>query len=302
MKPRTQKLIDRALARFGLQRRRGPLPGQALTRSYAGARLTNLTADWSPAQTTANAELRWNLRKLRNRSRELARNKGVMVKFLSMLAMNVVGAQGIALRVVFDPHGNSTEKRDLELAAEIESAWSEWCRPETCTASGRLSWVGALSHAIRTIGRDGEFLCREIKNPPGNRFGYALHFRDVAWLDEGWNAIASGSGNRILMSVEIDNYDRPVRYWLTRPSSDYLYSELDPRLGARTPVDASEIIHKFLITEDELQTRGVPMVHAAMENIHIAGGHVDAELYASRAGACITDWLKPPADSPPSSP
>jgi capsid protein len=91
MKPRTQKLIDRA----------------------------------SPAQTTANAELRWNLRKLRNRSRELARNKGVMVKFLSMLAMNVVGAQGIALRVVFDPHGNSTEKRDLELAAEIESAWSE---------------------------------------------------------------------------------------------------------------------------------------------------------------------------------
>jgi lambda family phage portal protein len=299
MKSKPQKLVDRALALFGLQRRREfAAPGQMMMRrTYSAARYSGLTADWSPAQTSANTELRWNLRALRNRARELARNEGVMTKFLSMLAMNVVGAQGIALRVKFDPHGNSTPERDQQLAAEVEAAFADWSRPENCTASGRLSWVGALAHAIRTIGRDGEFLCREIKNPPGNRFGYALQFRDVAWLDENWSAIASDTGNRILMSVEIDSYDRPVRYWLTRPSSDYLYPQLDPRMGYRTPAPASEIIHKFLVTEDELQTRGVPMCHAAMEQIHVAGSHVDAELYASRIGACITDWLRPPKDA-----
>src|SRR6185369_2364655 len=106
-----------------------------------------------------------------------------------------------------------------------------------------------------------------------------LNFRDVSWLDESYCAI-NDAGNRVIMSVEYNDYDRPVQYWLTRPSSDYLFSEYDRGRPFRTPVPADQIIHKFLPTEDELQARGVPWASAAMEPIHVLGGIVNAELYA----------------------
>jgi lambda family phage portal protein len=287
--------VNKVLRYFGITVLPAKAPGnQTLRRTYQAALTTRLTSDWSTSQTSANAELRRSLRALRARSRVLARNKGVMKKFLSMVVSNVVGAQGISLRVSFDPHGNSTPERDAELAAKIEAAFAEWSRPENASSSGKLSWINQQALAMRTMARDGEFLCREVTNA-NNPFGYALNFRDVAWLDETYNSIQPNQ-NRVLMSVEVNDYDRPVQYWLTRPASDYLYPEFDPAFRYRTPVPASEIIHKFLVTEDELQTRGVPWAHAAMEDIHVAGGHVDAELYASRAGACITDYLKPPKD------
>jgi len=263
-------------------------------RSYKAANPTNLTADWSTVQTTANQELRRSLRNLRNRSRELYRNKGVMKKYLSMLAANVIGPDGIVLRVQFDPHGNSTPERDAELGRQIEAAFQEWSDPDNASTSGKMSFVGQQWYALRVMARDGEFLCREINNAP-NRFGYALNFRDPSWLDETFNQILPDD-HRIIMSVELDTNDRPVTYWLTRPASDYLYPEFDPTYRYRTPVPAAEVIHKFLVTEDELQTRGVPWVHAAMEDIHIAGGMINAELAASRVGACVTDYLMPPKD------
>jgi len=288
------RTVKRILKYFGVTIGPTPGPGRPLRRGYKGALPSNLTADWPTAQTSANAELRRSLRNLRSRSRELARNKGVMKKFLSMIGANVIGADGITLRVTFDPHGNSTTERDAQLAQEIEDAFKEWGRPENASSSGKLSFTGQQWFAIRSMARDGEFLAREVLNAD-NPFGYALAFRDPAWLDETYNQIVEG-GRRILMSVEIDENDRPIRYWLTRPISDYLYPEFDQRYSYRTPVAASEIIHKFLITEDEVQTRGVPWAHAAMEDIHVLGGLVDAELYASRAGACVTDYFMPPAD------
>ena len=284
--------IKRAALRYlGLKAEASP---RYHRRTYKAAYPTNLTADWSVAQTTPNQELRRSLRNLRARSRELYRNNGLMKKYLSMLAANVVGPEGIVLRIKFDPHGNSTPERDAELATEIEEAFKEWGQPENASTSGKMSFVGQQWYAIRAMARDGEFLCREVSGAP-NRFGYSLNFRDPAWLDETYNQILPGD-RRVLMSVELDENDRPVTYWLTRPASDYLYPEFDPAYRYRTPVPAAEVIHKFLVTEDELQTRGIPWVHAAAQDIHILGGMVDAELAASRVGACITDYLMPPAD------
>ena len=271
-----------------------PRRPQHITRGYNAARNSNLTADWSTSQTTANAELRRDLRNLRNRSKELARNKGLMKRYLELRENYVVGAQGIALRVKLAPHGNSTSERDAEIVRTIQDGFTEWSRPEHASASGKLSFTEQLCFAERSLSRDGEFLCREIFNAD-NPFSYALQFRDPSWLDETYNAVLQ-NGNRVLMSVEVNEFERPVRYWLTRPSSDYLFGEFDVRGRYRTPVPAAEIIHKYIVTEDEAQTRGVPSAHAAMEDINTLGGVVNAELYAARANACNMDYIIPPAD------
>ena len=43
-------------------------------RGYTGAMVSRLTSDWMSTQASADAEIRGNLRRLRDRSREMVRN------------------------------------------------------------------------------------------------------------------------------------------------------------------------------------------------------------------------------------
>jgi lambda family phage portal protein len=62
------------------------------------------------------------------------------------------------------------------------------------------------------------------------------------------------------MSVEVDADHRPVAYWLTTPASDITFAKRMERQRIRVPAD--QMIHAFLVSEDESQARGVPWAHA----------------------------------------
>ena len=64
---RFQRAIIRLVAPKTLRRNRS-------ARSYQGALISRLTADWRSSQLSPDAEVRQGLRKLRDRSRELIRN------------------------------------------------------------------------------------------------------------------------------------------------------------------------------------------------------------------------------------
>jgi lambda family phage portal protein len=258
-------------------------------RTYKAALPTNQTSDWSLAQTSANAEVRRSLRGLRARSRELQRNNALFKRFIWMMGQNIVGPEGMTLSDVVD--GDEENELDAELNEQIIKAFREWSLPENASTSGKLSWADQQKLAIETVARDGEVLIRKRIDAP-NKFGFALQFLDVTWLDETFNAVLN-NGNRVLMSVELDSFDKPVAYWLTRPSSDFLYPEYGP-LKPRTRVPAEEIMHLFIVTEHEAQARGVPHGHAVMEMLNTLNGYVDGELYKNRAAACVTDYLIPP--------
>ena len=59
---------------LGLAPKPVPAPAAPLRRQYQGALISRLTSDWLATQTSADAEIRTSLRKLRDRSRELVRN------------------------------------------------------------------------------------------------------------------------------------------------------------------------------------------------------------------------------------
>lgn len=265
----------------------------ATKRTYDAAKVNRLTADWPFIPISANRELRTSLRTLRNRMRNLAQNDDYIKKFLSMVVANVPGPNGMTLRVDFAAHGNSTTDRDEALAEEISESFKEWSRPENASASGKLSFVAQQRLFWRTIARDGEVLIRKVIC--NNRWGFSLKFIDVSWLDELWNTTLP-DGNRILMSVEVDQDDRPVAYWLTMPPSEYLWGARLQSTPFRQRVPASEFIHAFLVTEDESQVRGVPWAHTAMMRLKILGGYEEAELVTARVNACRMAWLTPPKD------
>jgi lambda family phage portal protein len=278
--------LDSELERAALQRK---LQRAQFQRTYQAAMPSRQTSDWSLSQTSANSESRRSLRGLRARSREEQRNNGPVKKVIAMYGNEVVGPEGMTLSDVIE--GDEDNEQDTALNELVIEGFKEWAKMENASSSGEMSWPDQQKLAMETVARDGEVLIRKRFDAP-NPFGFALQFMDVAWLDETFNTILP-NGNRVLMSIELDDFDRRVAYYLTRPSSDYLYPEYGSPL-MRTRVPASEIIHTFLITEHEAQVRGIPWLHAIMEMLHTQRGYVDAELYASRRGACVTDYLIPP--------
>ena len=85
------------------------------------------------------------------------------------------------------------------------------------------------------------------------------------------------------MGIEFDAWGKPVAYhlWKTHPG-DYYYSNAG--YGERVRVPADEIIHLYMSTRISAN-RGIPILHAAMNELNQAGGYMEAELVAARIGA-----------------
>lgn len=271
-------------------------------RSYQAGVVNRLTSDWLASQTSTRSELRMYLRNIRGRSRDLARNNDYIKKFLSMCKSNIIGPAGIRLQVRAKRSTDALmAELDRDLNQVVEDAFKKWARKETCSASGKLSWLDAQRLFVSTLARDGEVLVRKLKTrKKDNPFGFTLRFIDVAWLDETHNYLLP-DGNRIVMGVEVDDHDKPQAYWLTPPGDEFTYpgamagGGADARRRVRVPAD--QIIHAYLC-DDENQTRGVPWAHTAMLRSKMLNGYEEAELVAARVGACKGGFLKPPEDRP----
>ena len=263
-------------------------------RRYEGARFDRTTRDWPTHAMSTNFELRRDLRALRARAKWLAKNDDHVKRFLSLVRTNVPGPDGIKLQV---RARNDAGELDRILNRSVELAWATWSHPENCALNGRYSWVGAQRKFATMLARDGEAVVRLMA--ADNPFGFALKFYSADWLDEMfcdyYRDPVTGRRNRVIMSVEVDDNDKPVAYWLTTPPSELLFRH---NHGARyrTRVPASEMIHAFLPddenADDDGQVRGVPWVHTAMKRLRHLVGYEEAVIIAARVAACQSIWIK----------
>lgn len=283
-------LWQRTLQRLGLQ---AIPPKKAIKRAYNAAQASRLTSDWVTAPTSERTERRQWLRAMRARSRDLSRNDDYVKQFLRMCKSNIVG-KGIKLQA--QTKTKRGDQPDTKINAAIEAAFLRWGQKEFCTASGRLSWIDAQRRFVTTLARDGEVLVR-YKFSASNPFGFSLQFLDVGWFDETYSGSAA-NGNRIVMSVEIDDSEKPVAYWLKAPTDQYSDPNVHRSPRDRVRIPADEILHEFLPddSEDDTATRGIPWTHAAAGKVRILDGYEEAELVAARVGACKGGFIKPPAD------
>ena len=246
-------------------------------RSYTGANTGRLFADFLTTSTSADAEIKDNIRILRDRARELARNDSYINRYLNLMVSNVIGKHGVRI--------SSKSRNDngtLDLAANqlIEKAWKEWSQIGNCTTNGRLSFLDCQKIFIESLCRDGEVLIRKIK-VPDSQFGFQLQFLEADHLDEQKNENNKTNGNKIKMGVEVDKYDKPVAYHLFK---EHPYSNTYMSSSKHIRVPADQIIHAYLPQRAE-QTRGVSLVATVMANIKMYSGYLEAEVVAARVGA-----------------
>jgi lambda family phage portal protein len=248
-----------------------------IKRQYQGARVSRLDKNWTVTPSSANWELYQSLRILRARAREAARNNSHFKKFLSMARKNIVGPAGIQLQ-------SRAKKKDGTLDRSlnkfIEEIFWDWGHKETCTASGKLSWLDCQNLFVTQLARDGEVLVQKVK--ARNKFGFSLKFVDISYLDESYNEILP-NGNRVIMSVEVDKDERPVAYYLTTPAME-VFARRD-RQKVRVRVEAKDFIHAFLTHDDESQTRGLTWFHTALIDAKHLQGYKEGVITSAEAAA-----------------
>ncbi len=260
-------------------------------RLYAGASIDRLTSEWTPINTSGDAELITSLRLLRARSRQICRDNEHAKNAVRLVANNVINT-GIGLQSTVQTAGGKMIERFNQ---QIEDAFTAWKVADSCHTAGKLHFHDVERLAIMSLVRDGEVLIRIVRKPFGrdNRIPFALEIIEADRLVDNYSqASAPGTGNSIRMGVETDEWLRPVAYWLypTHPG-DYQFSTFVASRYIRVPAD--EIIHLYLIDRWP-QTRGEPWFHAAIKRLHNASGYEEAEIVAARASASVMGIVTSP--------
>ena len=261
------KIIDRIKSAFGF--------GQ---RSYAAAKVGRLTNDWTTAVTSANKEIKGDLKTLRARARQLERDNDYVRRYLKALENNVLGSTGIKLQAkskdldgTFDTFAND----------RIERAWEQWGKSASCTVNQRQTWMDVQRVVLRSVARDGSVMIRKVRGFD-NDFRFALQVLESDLLDTDYNHKLP-NGNVVRMGIELDAFERPVAYHILNGHEGDDFGMKRPTRRDRVPAD--EIIMPF-IAERPHQVTGVPWLSSAMYRLNMLAGYEEAEVTAARVAAC----------------
>jgi lambda family phage portal protein len=242
---------------------------------YAGAQNNRLTADWVFAPvTSADQEVKADMRTLRARARDLVRNNGHAARYVDLVAEGVVGPNGFTLQ---SRATLANGEPDRNVNDAVESSWHEWCRPEYASADGRLSFCDIETLTARSEPQDGEILIRMLPGFP-NKFGFALQVLDPDQLDQDFNREPTKGSTEVRMGVEIDGWSRPLAYWIwsAHPS--------EPGRKERVRVPADQMIHLYMVKRPGM-TRGPSWFAPVMFDVRMLGAYQEASVVAARMGA-----------------
>jgi lambda family phage portal protein len=266
------------------------------SRNYAAAAVGRLTGDWTTTNQSADQKTRQSLSILRARSQDLADDDDYASKFITMLLSNVLGENGINLRVkAKDPDkvvaGNLVPgKLDIFANKTIENAWWEWGKKENCTVTGKHTWQEVQELALSTTAVRGACLARKI-TPWDNKFNFALQLLEPDHLDHNYNEALSG-GRYVKMGVEYNEWGKPQAYyvWKHHPYDNAFYASVSYDMK-RVRVPASQMIHLY-VGKRIGQTHGVPWMATSAKRLKMLDGYEEAELVASRVAAAKMGFFK----------
>ena len=257
-------------------------------RSYTAASTGRLFADFVANTLSADSEIRPALRQVRDRCRDVARNNDYAARYIQMITTNVVGATGVRTQV---RGRNSDKSLDTVGNLIVERNWDKWGARGICTMDGKMSWLDCQKMFINNVARDGECLVRFVETKE-NPYGFALQFIESDYLDEQYNMKATNNANEIRMGVEINEFGRPVAYWLLENHpGNTIYGKTATVKRIRVP--AEEMLHLF-IPDRAGQTRGFPWMATALTRMKMLDGYEEAELVAARTAASKMGFFTSP--------
>jgi lambda family phage portal protein len=264
--------------------------GQDGTVTYPASSLTNVSADFMGDWRAADTWQRLDMLRVRSRSRQLERGNPLCIGFKRNMLNNVLGAKGFVEKVnvvTSKAFGDTSDGEPDEVAnAAVQAVRDEFGQPENFSSRKRLSRRDFDRLIVSRLIFDGEVILRKMRGFKDNEFGFTWQFINPDYLDHNLNRVQP-NGNIIRMGVEQDiTYKFPVAYWfLQKRPNDFLYDFHQVGGDRYYSVPADEIIHFYLLTEDEEQTRGWPWVFAAAVTLFRLGKYQESALINAAIGA-----------------
>jgi lambda family phage portal protein len=250
-------------------------------RTYAAARHSRLTMGFGAALSSANSELQTSLRTLRDRSRALVRDSAYAKRAKKVVVDNVIGT-GIGMQA--EVRGTRGELRKPVNDA-IETAWWDWCRADRCHAGGKLHFCDLERQALGQVFEAGEVIFRLHPFAFGDSsvpLGLEL-IESERLADDLAEPGPIAAGARVIQGVEVDEFYRPIRYWIKRQHPGDIRFNMNA-IDRVEGVPASQIIHLHIVDRWP-QVRGEPWMHAVIRKLADIDGYTEAEIIAARAAS-----------------
>lgn len=269
---------------FKWKRKTEPVP--ANVRAFNAAMLNAWNRDLMTQCVKTNDDIRRNGDKLRDISREMAKNCGDYRKYLNLCCRNIVGDTGIKLQMNVRLKNG---KKDHFSNRVIEEEFNEFSRFGNCTCDRRFSMRLLDELIVRTHRIDGEVFLRRVRGF-GNKHRFAFQILDSAACPRDLNFLTRDR-HRVRMGIEFNEWDEPLAYYFYASRRDQL-NDFQPyeTVLVENPdtrfirIPAAEINHIFT-REFPGQIRGFPFGQSAIQDMNLLATYHKVELVAADAAS-----------------
>jgi lambda family phage portal protein len=254
--------------------------------------------NWNPVLASADADTLPDLATLTARSRDMARNNGLMAGSMQTLRDNIVGA---TLRLSATPDyrllGWSREQA-REWGNQTEAKFRTWADTPECDASRMMNLLGLTLQALGGAMLNGDAVALPLWLPrPGQQWATRLLMVEA---DRLCTPTALRHRDDIRGGIEFDAYGAPQAYHvLKRHPGDWLSmgaaADEWERIPAYTAWGRRRVLHLH-DKERTGQSRGKPIVSSVMSEFHMAGKYASNELQASLANSLVAAFLQSDMD------
>lgn len=266
----------------------------AMLSTHDGAANDLALGAWQPVAASADTDLLTDLPSLVARSRDLARNNGLMSGGMQTLRDNIVGAT-LHLSAMPDYRllGWSREQA-REWGNQTEAQFRSWADTTDCDAANTLTLLGLTLQGLGNAMLDGDALALPMWLPrAGSPWGTRLMMVESDRLA---TPLELRHRDTIRGGIEFDRWGAPVAYYVLKHHPGDLLSiraasQEYERVPALTPWGRKRVIHLH-DKERTGQSRGKPIVTAVMRELRMAGKYASNELEASLANSLVAAFLE----------
>lgn len=242
---------------------------------FDGASTNRLRDDWVYTSDIPYEEIKGALSKLIARSRREVNNSGIARSIVSSILENVIGSGIWPKPMVKDNSGNLVVTVNKKLEAGWERYVEQWDR------AGQSNFYDVQHLALETIIVSGTVIVNKVNAEKGAYLRTSYQMIEPDRLDESYDVSKitleeNDPQKQILHGIGIDEYFRPVRYYIK---------------GVEKPISASNMFHVFRRRRCE-QTIGYPWLSPVLSDLWDFRQLKEDTLVKSRILADIALWAR----------
>ena len=242
-------------------------------RNYDAGDYSRGNVNWRVMNQSAEYTDKYSRDNVRARARDLERNSDMMNSVIGAYKRNVIGG-GYTLQ---------TKTGNDKLNDTIEVAWKKWCKKQNCDVTGTQSFMQIMRMCVKRKKVDGGILI--VKRYTKDGFlPFKLQTFEVDELDNS-QMTPKNQGNKVVGGIELNEYNKPVGYWIRQYPVD--------SLALTTPVyiDAKDVI--FMYTKHRpSQVREISDMSPTITRIRDANEFMVAVSVKERIAACLSVFIK----------